>query len=227
MNTPSADDGTAGRPAVDGDRREFETPAGLAWADLRLPARRPMAVVALGHGAGGSVNAPDINAASRACVTAGFAVVAITQPYRVAGKRGAAPAPRLDEAWASVLRQLRDEPALRGARRARVPLIVGGRSSGARVACRTASAVGAAGVICLAFPLYPPGRPDRSRQPELDGAGVPVLVVQGARDPFGVPASDEPLSRRVELIDGADHGLKRETPRIGQLCAEFVAGLLG
>lgn len=207
-------------------RLEIGTPAGIAWADVRLPDGKPRAVVALGHGAGGSVTAPDLVAVSEACVMAGFAVVAITQPYRVAGKKGTPVTGRLDEAWMAVMAALRDEPSLRGARRARVPLVVGGRSSGARVACRTAAASGAIGVIALSFPLHPPGRPDRSRQPELDGVGLPVLVVQGSRDPFGMPEAEPRVGRTVAVIEGADHGLKRETPRTGNLAADFVSQLL-
>lgn len=134
----------------------------------------------LGHGAGGSVDAPDLLAVREAAVAAGVAVVRVTQPYRVAGRRAPAPAGHLDEAWTAVLAVLRE-------RHADVPvLLVGGRSSGARVACRTARAVGAAGIVALAFPLHPPGRPERTRAEELR-TGLPTLVVNGDRDPFGVP----------------------------------------
>jgi hypothetical protein len=131
----------------------------------------------LGHGAGGSVESKDLQAVATAAAGLGWTVALVTQPYRVAGRRAAAPAPQLDAAWTAVLEQL-DLPA---------PLVAGGRSSGARVACRTAAATGAEGVLCLSFPVHPPGKPDRTRLPELDAVPVPVLVVQGARDPFGMP----------------------------------------
>jgi predicted alpha/beta-hydrolase family hydrolase len=123
------------------------------------------------------VETKDLQAVARAATALGWAVALVTQPYRVAGRRSAAPAPRLDAAWSAVLEQL-ELPA---------PLVTGGRSSGARVACRTAAATGAAGVLCLSFPVHPPGRPEKSRLAELDAVAVPVLVVQGARDPFGMP----------------------------------------
>lgn len=209
----------------DARRVRIETPSGQGWADLRLPPRRPLGVVALGHGAGGTVGAPDLASVAAACVGAGLAVAAITQPYRVAG-RGVAATGALDAAWLAIIGALREEPELRGPRRARVPWVFGGRSSGARVACRTASAAGAAGVLALAFPLHPPGRPDRSRQPELDGVGAPVLVVQGSRDPFGMPAPDPARGRAVEVIEGADHGLKRELERIGRIGADFASAAI-
>lgn len=203
------------------ERRRLGTPVGEAWVDLHLPAGRPRGVLALGHGAGGTMAAPDLVAVIKASTAVGLAVAAITQPYRVAGK-GVAATSTLDAAWCSVIEALQAEPSLRGPRRARVPWVFGGRSSGARVACRTASRAGAIGVLALAFPLHPPGRPDRTRQPELDEAGVPVLVIQGSRDPFGMPSPDSAARRRVEVIEGADHGLKRDIPRIGQLGAAFA-----
>src|SRR4051794_13360974 len=153
---------------------EVDTPAGTARVDLDRPDRPVLALLMLGHGAGGGVDAPDPLAVRDAALGAGLAVARVTQPYRVAGRRAPGPAPRLDAAWVAVARSL---PAS-------WPLIVGGRSSGARVACRTAGAVGAVAVVALAFPLHPPGRPERSRAGELLGAGVPALVVNGDRDPF-------------------------------------------
>ncbi|MER5333340.1 alpha/beta family hydrolase [Micromonospora sp. NPDC002717] len=158
---------------------ELPTPRGPARVATDLPAGPPTAVLALGHGAGGDVDAPDLLALRDAAAGAGLVVARVTQPYRVAGRRAPAPAGHLDEAWTAVLAVLRE-------RHPGVPLLVGGRSSGARVACRTARAVGAAGVVALAFPLHPPGRPERSRASEL-ATGLPTLVVNGDRDPFGVP----------------------------------------
>ncbi len=86
--------------------------------------------------------------------------------------------------------------------------MTGGRSSGARVACRTAAETGAAGVLCLAFPVHPPGRPEKSRLDELDAVPVPVLVVQGERDPFGMPP---PAKGRTVVEVAGDHGLKADT----------------
>jgi uncharacterized protein len=180
---------------------EIETPQGPARAHLRLPDAATAALV-LGHGAGGGVTARDLVAAAGAAEEAGFAVVLVEQPYRVAGRRAPPPAPRLDSAWTAVVAYLADGP-LRG-----LPLVTGGRSSGARVACRTAAATGAAGVLCLAFPLHPPGKagnPAASRLPELEAVEVPVLVVQGERDPFGMPPPGP--GREVATVPG-DHSLR-------------------
>ncbi|MEV4821171.1 alpha/beta family hydrolase [Micromonospora sp. NPDC049274] len=180
---------------------EIDTPRGPARIDTDLPARSPSALLVLGHGAGGSVDAPDLLAVRDAAVAAGLTVIRVTQPYRVAGRRAPAPAGHLDEAWTAVLTALR-------ARHDEVPtVLVGGRSSGARVACRTARAVGAAGVVALAFPLHPPGRPERSRAAEL-ATGLPTLVVNGDRDPFGVPASGPAV--QVVTRPGETHDLRRD-----------------
>ncbi|MEV7331338.1 alpha/beta family hydrolase [Micromonospora sp. NPDC093244] len=180
---------------------QIDTPRGPARIDTDLPARPAAALLVLGHGAGGSVDSPDLLAVRDAAVSAGVAVVRVTQPYRVAGRRAPAPAGHLDEAWTAVLAAVRDRypdpPAL----------VVGGRSSGARVACRTAHAVGAAGVVALAFPLHPPGRPERSRAAELD-TGLPTLVVNGDRDPFGVPQPGP--SAHVVTRPGETHDLRRD-----------------
>ncbi|MFG3558048.1 alpha/beta family hydrolase [Micromonospora sp. NPDC047557] len=180
---------------------EINTPRGPARIDTDLPARSAGALLVLGHGAGGSVDAPDLLAVRDTAVAAGLTVIRVTQPYRVAGRRAPAPAGHLDEAWTAVLAALR-------ARHDEVPtLLVGGRSSGARVACRTARAVGAAGVVALAFPLHPPGRPERSRAAEL-ATGLPTLVVNGDRDPFGVPASGPGV--QVVTRPGETHDLRRD-----------------
>ena len=158
----------------------------------------------LGHGAGGGVAAPDLVAATAAAREAGVTVALVEQPYRVAGRRSPAPAAQLDAAWISVVGQL-GSGELRG-----LALLAGGRSSGARVACRTAAATGVAGVLCLAFPLRPPGRPSApSRLAELDEVTVPVLVVQGERDPFGIPPPSR--SRSVVLVPG-NHALRAAGP---------------
>ncbi|MEV4480583.1 alpha/beta hydrolase family protein [Micromonospora coxensis] len=177
---------------------ELDTPRGPARVQTDLPAGPPVALLVLGHGAGGDVDAPDLVAVRDAVVGAGVAVARVTQPYRVAGRRAPAPAGHLDEAWTAVLSVLRG-------RFPGVPLLVGGRSSGARVACRSATAVGAAGVVALAFPLHPPGRPERSRAAELS-TGLPTLVVNGDRDPFGVPAAQGPVE--VVLRPGERHDLR-------------------
>jgi predicted alpha/beta-hydrolase family hydrolase len=155
-------------------------------------------MLVLGHGAGGGVHAPDLTRVHDAAVAAGVRVALVTQPYRVAGRKSPAPAAHLDEAWTAVLREIAD-PGL--------PLICGGRSSGARVACRTAAELGAAGVLCLAFPLHPPGKPDRSRAPELP-TDIPTLVVNGDRDPFGVPEPTAVVEVVIRL--GATHDLRKD-----------------
>jgi predicted alpha/beta-hydrolase family hydrolase len=175
---------------------EIETPHGPARAHLH-EVEAPRALLVLGHGAGGGVTAPDLGTATKVAQEAGLSVVLVEQPYRVAGRRSPAPAKQLDAAWIAVVEHLRGD----------VPLLVGGRSAGARVACRTAAETGATGVVCLAFPVHPPGRPEKSRLSELDAVEVPVLVVQGGRDPFGMPP-DGP-NRTVAVVAG-DHGLKSD-----------------
>lgn len=180
---------------------EIVTPHGPAVVDLDQPAGPPAALLVLGHGAGGGVDARDLLALREAAVTAGLVVARVTQPYRVAGRRAPAPAGQLDVVWTRVLAELR-------ARWPGIPLVVGGRSSGARVACRTAATVGAAGVVALAFPLHPPGRPERSRAAELPDR-VPTLVVNGDRDPFGMPVA---AASTVQVVTrpGERHDLGRD-----------------
>jgi hypothetical protein len=182
--------------------------------ELTRPEQPPVALLALGHGAGGGVDAPDLRAVRAAALDAGLAVARITQPYRVAGRRSPAPAGQLDQAWTAVLAGLRAEPDLAG-----VPLVAGGRSSGARVACRTAAETGAAGVVALAFPLHPVGRPERSRLAELDGA-VPTLVVNGERDPFGVPPERPGVT--VVVRPGEKHDLRRDPAAVAGAVVEFL-----
>ncbi len=157
-----------------------ETPHGPANVFVH-PVEEPGAALVLGHGAGGGVSARDLAAATEAARSQKVSVALVEQPYRVAGRRSPAPAHQLDAAWIAVVGRLRADE-LRG-----LPLVVGGRSSGARVACRTAAATEAIGVLCLAFPLHAPGRPDASRLSELEAVTVPTLVVQGVSDPFGMP----------------------------------------
>ena len=176
---------------------EFDTPSGRARAELHVVESARAALV-LGHGAGGGIESPDLLGARDAALAAGLTVALVEQPYRVAGRRAPAPARRLDAAWISVVSQLPLE---------KLSLIVGGRSAGARVACRTAAETGAIAVLCLAFPLHPPGRPEKSRLDELDAVAVPTLVVQGLRDPFGMPPPAP--RRRVEPIAGT-HSLRSE-----------------
>jgi predicted alpha/beta-hydrolase family hydrolase len=184
---------------------EVATPAGPARLHVDEPdaAGPPPGVLVLGHGAGGGVRAPDLLAAVSAATAAGWRGVRVEQPWRVAGRRVAPAPPRLDEAWLAALEQVPRSG----------PLVVGGRSAGARVACRTAVRTRAAAVLCLAFPLHPPGRPERTRGPELAGAGRPVVVVQGVRDAFGTPADLAALALPgVEIIEApSDHGMAPRT----------------
>ncbi len=180
---------------------EVDTPHGLARVELRRTGQSLGALI-LGHGAGGGIDAPDLVASAQAAREVGFDVALVEQPYRVAGRRTQAPARQLDAAWSSVLAHLRAGPLQE------MPLVVGGRSAGARVACRTSAEVGAAAVLCLAFPLHPPGKagdPSKSRFGELDAVRVPVLVIQGNRDPFGIPPSRR--GRTVVRVEGT-HALR-------------------
>jgi len=209
------------------------TPRGDARVWVDRPAAAPAALLVLGHGAGGGVEAPDLLAVRAAAVAAGLAVARVEQPYRVAGRRSPAPAAALDEAWVAVIAWLRRAPGRGRGGRDRggglrsgfggLPLVVGGRSSGARVACRTASAVAAAGVVALAFPVHPPGRPDRSRLPELALPAVPVLVVQGDRDPFGMPPAAP--GRTLHVVAGGDHSLRTARASVTAAVGAWLAGL--
>jgi predicted alpha/beta-hydrolase family hydrolase len=197
---------------------KLETPHGPARVRL-LAVEHPGAALALGHGAGGGVDAPDLAAATRAAHALDLTVAHVEQPYRVAGRRSPSPAAQLDAAWVAVIAALRDGP-LNG-----LPLVVGGRSAGARVACRTAATVDAAAVLCLAFPLHPPGRgddPSKSRLSELEAVRLPVLVVQGERDPFGMPPAGG--SREVVRVPG-NHGLK-STGAVEAAVGAWLAKLL-
>ena len=199
---------------------EVDTPHGRANVHLH-PAEEARAALVLGHGAGGGVTARDLVAATQAALQEGLAVALVEQPYRVAGRRSPAPARQLDAAWIAVVEHLRGGE-LRG-----LPLVVGGRSAGARVACRTAAQTGAVGVLCLAFPLQPPprrnGDPSPSRLPELDAVTVPLLVVQGVRDRFGIPPAT--ASRTVVQVPG-DHALRTDLDAVAAAVRDWLPGLL-
>jgi uncharacterized protein len=198
---------------------EIDTPNGPARAHLYAAEDAPAALV-LGHGAGGGVDAPDLVAARRAAGLEGISVALVEQPYRVAGRRSPAGAAQLDAAWTAVLERLRADEL------GDLPLIVGGRSLGARVACRTAEETRAVAVLCLAFPLEPPrrgGKPPQSRLPELEAVTVPTLVVQGERDPFGIPPPGP--SREVVKVPG-DHGLKADPEAVEAAGRAWLSGVV-
>ncbi len=195
---------------------DVETPRGVARVNLE-PAATPRGVLVLGHGAGGGIGAPDLVAAAAAARAEGLTAALVEQPYRVAGRRSSPPTTHLDEAWLAVVEHVRATAA------GELPLVVGGRSAGARVACRTAGAAGAAGVLCLAFPLRPPGRPDApSRLHELEQVDVSLLVVQGERDPDGIPPTAP--RREIALVPGT-HTLRSAVP-VTSAVREWLARLL-
>lgn len=190
------------------------------------PAERPRALLWLGHGAGGGIGAADLTALASALPALGVTVARYEQPWRVAGKRVASRPAALDVAW------LETSPAVAELADG-LPVIVGGRSAGARVACRTATETGAIAVVCLAFPLHPPGRPDVSRLAELLTPSVPVLVLQGDRDTFGSAdllraeleaAPGDHRNVRIVPVPGADHGMK--TLKASPLTARDVRDLI-
>jgi hypothetical protein len=194
---------------------EIETPHGPARAHLH-PVDEPRAALVLGHGAAGGVTSGDLVAATEAARSEGVSVALVEQPYRVAGRRSPPPAPRLDAAWTAVVEHL-VAAELRG-----LPLVAGGRSLGARVACRTARATGAVGVLCLAFPLQPPRRSTSeapSRLPELDAVPVPLLVVQGERDRFGMPPA---TSRRTVVQVPGDHSLRTDLDAVAAAVRDWL-----
>lgn len=197
------------------------TPHGPARVHLEA-VDEPRGILVLGHGAGGGVGARDLVTAACVAGSLGLATALVEQPYRVAGRRSAAPAHQLDTAWTAVVEHL-GEHELHG-----LPLVVGGRSSGARVACRTAAATGAVGVICLAFPLVPPGRagakPRPSRLPELDAVTVPLLVVQGVNDRFGLPP---PTATRTVVQVPGDHSLRTDPEAVAAAVRAWLAESIG
>ncbi|HEX6521792.1 MAG TPA: alpha/beta family hydrolase [Streptosporangiaceae bacterium] len=181
---------------------EIATGGGAALAELDGNVRGARFLLALTHGAGGGIGSPDLLAVRDAALDLGALVARVVQPYRLRGARAPGSAVRQDEAWAEIISALREVTP-------RVPVVQGGRSNGARVACRTAAGVGAIGVVALAFPLHPPGSRGKSRADELlqaRDAGIPVLVVNGERDPFGVP--DKRYADRLAVIPGETHALR-------------------
>jgi predicted alpha/beta-hydrolase family hydrolase len=203
--------------------REVPTPLGPARVHRLDPTGTVTGTLVLGHGAGGGTNstAADLAAVAVAAGGAGWRTLLVDQPWKVAGKRIAPAPPRLDEGWTAVLHALRED-WLTG------PLVLGGRSAGARVACRTASAQGAAGVLTLAFPLHPPGRPEKSRAAELHLVDVPLLVVQGETDAFGRPAEIEAAlaghAGVVRAVPG-DHALKKDVDAVAAAVLDWLRGL--
>ena len=187
-----------------------------AYGDARLVrnrSRRPVATLLLGHGAGGGIDTPDLAALAADLPRQGVSVVRVEQPWRVAGKKVASRPPVLDACFVAVANRLR----------VRTPLVVGGRSAGARSAARSAHELGASGLLALAFPLHPPGRPERSRLPELEAVDLPTLVVQGERDTFGAP-EEFPPDRELTVIPGADHGFK--VPRRGPVSSDEAMAIV-
>ncbi len=208
-------------------QQEVATPHGHARVHLYAAdgtadgGSAPRAVLLLGHGAGGGIGAPDLIAICCVANRHGLLVALVEQPYRVAGRRAPAPASHLDASWLAIVKHLRAGD-LGG-----LPLITGGRSSGARVACRTAQRTASTAVLCLAFPLLPPGRPGVTRLAELDDldlAGLPVLVVQGANDRFGTPPGAQ---NRTVVVVGGDHSLKQDLPAVEHAVAGWLMDLLG
>jgi uncharacterized protein len=189
---------------------DVDTPHGPARAHLH-EVDAPRGALVLGHGAGGGVGARDLVKATDVARAEGFSVALVEQPYKVAGRKSAAPAAQLDAAWRAVIPALPFDG---------LPLITGGRSSGARVACRTAADTGAAGVLCLAFPLHPPGRPEKTRLDELEAVTVPVLIVQGVSDPFGMPP-DGP-GRTVVKVKG-NHSLSSDAEALADAIREWLS----
>jgi predicted alpha/beta-hydrolase family hydrolase len=204
---------------------EIMTSEGAAWADVTRPpgeggrTRDPSFLLVLTHGSGGAPESADLLAVRDAALPLGAAVALVTQPYRVKGRRAPGSPERQDAAWSEVI------DALRSADGPDLPLVQGGRSNGARVACRTARATAARAVLALAFPLHPPGHPEKSRAGELSLAGTDILVISGSRDPFGIP--DQAGRRLVVVLEGETHALSRKPEAVGSAASAWLAGLPG
>jgi predicted alpha/beta-hydrolase family hydrolase len=197
---------------------EITTVTGAGRADIDGPAAAATFLLVLTHGAGGGTASADLLAVRDAGLRLGAVVARVTQPYRLRGARAPGSVVAQDAAWLEIITVLRDHyPG--------IPLVQGGRSNGARMACRTARAVGARAVVALAFPLHPPGRPERSRVTELRDAGTDVLVVNGARDPFGIPGSTD--AARVVVLPGETHALSRNPAAAGAAVQDWLRQILG
>jgi uncharacterized protein len=192
--------------------REVRTPHGPARLHTDR-SRHPVATLVVGHGAGGGVEARDLVALARGLPRTGISVVRVEQPWRVAGRKVAPAPPVLDECFVAAVDQLR----------LRTPLVVGGRSAGARGAARTAAHLGASGVLAIAFPLHPPGRPERTRVEELLAVRVPMLVAQGERDSMGLP-DEFPEHLQMTVLPDADHGMK--VPARSEVSQDDVLAIL-
>jgi uncharacterized protein len=195
---------------------DVATPHGGAKAYL-YTAADPQGALILGHGAAGGVDSPDLVTVRDVALEEHVSVALVEQPYKVAGRRSPAPPSQLDASWTAVVHHLRARELTN------LPLVVGGRSLGARVACRTAEPTRASAVLCLAFPVHPPGRPEKSRLEELDAVTVPVLVVQGNRDPFGMPP---PADGRVVVPVPGTHGLKTDLDAVAAAVRAWLPGVI-
>jgi predicted alpha/beta-hydrolase family hydrolase len=195
---------------------EIRTSAGPAQVVIEEPAGTPLFRAVLTHGAGGTPDTTDILAVRDVARRLGAVTALVTQPYRVSGGRAPGSAARQDAAWTELISEL--------VKRSDLPLVQCGRSNGARVACRTAAAVGATGVIALAFPLHPPGQPEKSRDAELRAAGTSVLVINGERDPFGVPEPDDRTT--VVVLPSETHALSRSPAAIAEAADGWLGALL-
>jgi uncharacterized protein len=195
----------------------IETAAGPAQASMDWPAAKAACLLVLTHGAGGRPDSADVLAVRDAGLALGAVTALVTQPYVVRGARAPGSAGKQDAAWTEIIAALRGQhPGL--------PVIQGGRSNGARVVCRTAHAVGARGVIALAFPLHPPGHPERTRVAELPEQPMPTLVLNGERDPFGIPEGG--CGIRVIVLSGQAHALSKDPATIGGVAGDWIRGLL-
>ena len=204
--------------------KEIHTPVGMARAHLWRPSH-PCGALVLGHGAGGSTWSADLQVLTTVAEQ-GWLVVLVEQPWRVAGRKVATPPAQLDVAWLAIM-----EALMSGRGALPRPLVVGGRSAGARVACRTAGAVGADAVLALAFPLHPPGKPEKSRAAEaqmVTGAGTRLAVIQGEKDPFGSPGEIRSALGDAAEVSSArgNHSFTRTPADVLETARTFLADLL-
>ena len=210
-------DGRAGTRPLLWQVVEIETSAGPARVELAVPPGRPAFLLLLTHGSGGTPDTADVLAVRDAGLALGAVTALVTQPYVVRGARAPGSADKQDAAWAQVVAALRaGHPGL--------PVVQGGRSNGARVVCRTAGSVGASAVIALAFPLHPPGQPERLRASELPKDAPPTLVINGERDPFGIPAGGDAV--HVIVLPGETHALTKDPAAIGGVVKGWLREIL-